>query len=81
MKSALSAELASRGRDVLISCSFGLVHGLAFAATLADFGFVEIMVPNIDPEQDRKLAGWGLTQDDRARFVGWSRSLISRCFS
>ena len=30
------------------------------------------MVPNIDPEQVRKLAGWGLTQNDRARVVGWS---------
>jgi len=32
----------------------------------------ESMVPNIDPEQVRKLAGWGLTQNDRASFVGWS---------
>ena len=32
----------------------------------------ERMVPNIDPEQVRKLAGWGLTQNDRASFVGWS---------
>ena len=30
------------------------------------------MVPNIDPEQVRKLAGWGLTQNDIASFVGWS---------
>src|SRR5208337_3437282 len=37
----------------------------------------ESMVPNIDPEQVRKLAGWGLTQNDRASFVGWSQSLIS----
>jgi len=29
------------------------------------------MVPNIDPEQVRKLAGWGLTLNDRASFVGW----------
>jgi len=41
----------------------------------------ESMVPNIDPEQVRKLAGWGLTQNDRASFVGWSQSLISRGFS
>jgi len=34
----------------------------------------ESMVPNIDPEQVRELAGWGLTQNDRARFVGWSSS-------
>ncbi len=27
---------------------------------------------NIDPEHVRKLAGWGLTQNDRARYVGWS---------
>jgi len=27
---------------------------------------------NIDPEQVRKLAGWGLTQNDTASFVGWS---------
>src|SRR5271165_2811688 len=32
----------------------------------------ESMVPNIDPEQVRKLAGWGLTRNDRASFVGWS---------
>jgi hypothetical protein len=32
----------------------------------------ESMVPNIDPEQVRKLAGWGLTQNDIASFVGWS---------
>ena len=38
------------------------------------------MVPNIDPEQVRKLAGWGLTQNDRASFVGWSQSLISLGF-
>ena len=38
------------------------------------------MVPNIDPEQVRKLAGWGLTQDDMASFVGWSQSLISLGF-
>ena len=31
------------------------------------------MVPNIDPEQVRKLAGWGLTQYDTASFAGWSR--------
>ena len=40
----------------------------------------ESMVPNIDPEQVRKLAGWGLTQNDRASFVGWSQSLISLGF-
>jgi len=40
----------------------------------------ESMVPNIDPEQVRKLAGWGLTQHDRARFVGWSQSLIGPGF-
>ena len=33
-----------------------------------------------DPEQVRKLAGWGLTQNDRASFVGWSQSLISLGF-
>ena len=38
------------------------------------------MVPNIAPEQVRKLAGWGLTQNDRASFVGWSQSLISLRF-
>ncbi len=32
----------------------------------------ESMVPSIDPEQVRKLAGWGLTQNDIASFVGWS---------
>ncbi len=40
----------------------------------------ESMVPNIDPEQVRKPAGWGLTQNDRASFVGWSQSLISLGF-
>ncbi len=40
----------------------------------------ESMVPNIDPEQVRKLAGWGLTQNDRASFVGCSQSLISLGF-
>ena len=44
------------------------------------------MVPNIDPEQVRKLAGWGLTQNDIASFVGWcptflwAQSLISLGF-
>ena len=32
----------------------------------------ESMVPSIDPEQVRKLAGWGLTWNDRASFGGWS---------
>ena len=32
----------------------------------------ESMVPSIDPEQVPKLAGWGLTQNNRASFVGWS---------
>ncbi len=32
----------------------------------------ERMVPSIDPEQVRKLAGWGLTQNEIASFVGWS---------
>ena len=41
----------------------------------------ESMVPNIDPEQVRKPAGWGLTQNDRASFVGCSQSLISLGFS
>jgi len=27
---------------------------------------------NIDPEQVRQLAGWGLTQNEKARFVGWN---------
>ena len=35
---------------------------------------------NIDPEQVRKLAGWGLTENDIASFVGWSQSLISLGF-
>src|SRR5208337_3247419 len=41
----------------------------------------ESMVPNIDPEQVRKLAGWGLTQNDIASLVGWSQSLVSLGFS
>ncbi len=32
----------------------------------------ESTVPNIDPEQVRKLAGWGVTQNDRASLVGWN---------
>jgi len=40
----------------------------------------ESMVPNIDPEQVRKLAGWGLTQNDMASFVGCGQSLISLGF-
>ena len=40
----------------------------------------ESMVPNIDPEQVRKLAGWGLTQNDIASFVGCSQSLVSLRF-
>ncbi len=40
----------------------------------------ESMVPNIDPEQVRKLTGWGLKQNDIASFVGWSRSPISLGF-
>jgi len=35
---------------------------------------------NIDPEQVGKLAGWGLTQNDIASFVGCSQSLISLGF-
>src|SRR5208282_4284431 len=38
------------------------------------------MVPNIDPEQVRKLAGWVLTQNDRASIVCWSQSLLSLPF-
>ena len=41
----------------------------------------ESMVPSIDPEQVRKLAGWGLTQNDIASFVGCSQSLVSPRFS
>src|SRR5208337_1574151 len=41
----------------------------------------ESMLPNIDREQVRKLAGLGLTQNDIASFVGWSQSLISLGFS
>ena len=40
----------------------------------------ESMVSNIDPEQVRKLAGWGLTRNDIASFVGCSQSLISLGF-
>jgi hypothetical protein len=36
---------------------------------------------SIDPEQVRKLAGWGLTQNDIASFVGFSQFLISVGFS
>jgi len=40
------------------------------AAALIRRSAAESMVPNIDPEQVRYLAGWGLTQNDRANFVG-----------
>ena len=36
---------------------------------------------NIDPEQVRKLAGLGLTQNDIASLVGCSQSLVSLGFS
>ncbi|MGD0044281.1 MAG: hypothetical protein ABSE84_28400, partial [Isosphaeraceae bacterium] len=39
----------------------------------------ESMVPNIDPEQVRKLAGWGLTQNDMASFAGWSPQPSAYC--
>src|SRR5271166_4690509 len=39
----------------------------------------ESMVPNIDPEQVRKLAGWGLTQNDIASFVGCSPQPSAYC--
>ncbi len=39
------------------------------------------MVANLDPEQVRKLADWGLTWNDRASFVGWAQSLISLVFN
>jgi len=35
---------------------------------------------DIDLEQVCKLAGWGLTQNDIASFVGWSQSPISLGF-
>jgi hypothetical protein len=37
-------------------------------------------VGDIDLEQVCKLAGWGLTQNDIASFVGWSQSPISLGF-
>ncbi len=53
---------------------------MAFVAAKLLRDEAESMVPNIDPAQVRKLAGWGLTQNDRASFVGWSQSLISLGF-
>jgi len=53
---------------------------LCFATANLPRDQAESMVPNIDPEQVRKLAGWGLTQNDIASFVGWSQSLISPRF-
>ena len=41
----------------------------------------ESMVPSIDPEQVRKLAGWGLTQNDIASFVGWCPHLSLRLWA
>ena len=54
---------------------------LSFATAKLPRDEAESMVPNIDPQQVRKLAGWGLTQNDIASFVGCSQSLISLGFS
>jgi hypothetical protein len=54
---------------------------LCYATAKLQRDEAESMVPSIDPEQVRKLAGWGLTQNDIASFVGCSQSLISPRFS
>ena len=39
-----------------------------------------IVYDNIsDPEPVRKLAGWGLTQNDRASFAGWNPQPSAYC--
>ena len=80
MKSSLQPQLrrfrAKRGKDVLKATPAGTVTRPPSCCV----DEAESMVPNIDPEQVRKLAGWGLTQNDIASFVGWSQSLISLGF-
>jgi hypothetical protein len=49
---------------------------LPFFALIFLGGQAGFSTENFDPEQVRKLAGWGLTQNDRASFVGWSQSLL-----
>ena len=44
----------------------------AFFALIFLGGQAGFPTEHIDPEQVRKLAGWGLTQNDIASFVGWS---------
>jgi len=43
----------------------------AFFALILFRGQAGFATENIDPEQVRKLAGGGLTQNDSASFVGW----------
>ncbi len=45
---------------------------LCYATAKLPRDAAERMIPNIDPAQVRKLGGWGLTQQDRASFAGWS---------
>ena len=55
------------------------VLSCATAKLLRDEAEAESMVPSIDPEQVRKVAGWGLTQNDRASFVGWCPQPSAYC--
>jgi hypothetical protein len=62
---AITQALPVLTRD---SEDFTDLHDLIMAAGGHHSGVLVVR----DPEQVRKLAGWGLTQNDRASFVGWS---------
>ena len=70
---AITQALPVLTRD---SEDFTDLHDLIMAAGGHHSGVLVVR----DPEQVRKLAGWGLTQNDIASFVGWSQSLISLGF-
>ena len=62
---AITQALPVLTRD---SEDFTDLHDLIMAAGGHHSGVLVVR----DPEQVRKLAGWGLTQNDIASFVGWS---------
>ena len=70
---AITQALPVLTRD---SEDFTDLHDLIMAAGGHHSGVLVVR----DPEQVRKLASWGLTQNDIASFVGWSQSLISLGF-
>ena len=71
----------ARSGDLATTSSILAEAQFAFFALIFLGGQAGFSTENIDPEQVRKLAAWGLTQNDRASFVGWSQSLISLGFS